>query len=949
MVIRNKFINSSNQLTTLGTIIFTIICLAFTAGSIYFIYCLFKNTKKETKGSLHSTKENFYDTVGYLEDRAGYIDDGYYNIIINNKLIGLTEGQNTRLTYEENVDRSDNINKMFFITKYNQKNRSNTDSKKYYYIIPLKRAGKIDINGETISLSSISYPAFNEDNSKRKSFIMSYDNSNSTYKLGAQVGSDIKYFSIQDIRTGIKLEPESTAKKQEVKLVPHTELHYHFYENGIYTMTTEDDQSPRLCRIERVLGKPNTYNILLHNKDQNSKRLSNNDIILDKDKFIGFRAIDNLEKNNNNNQFYIQPGQDTESSNITSFIVQRNDSGVPYSRRAIITKYSSPSGVTNGYYLISYKVGNTDYILTYQNNELIGNSVDNINNLDTIKNIINKSDGNDLFLIKNTTNNYHSIQIGNKELELDLNNNENGNYSLYFNKINNNIEHNLKIHKEHNNTFTFNYDIPNNEDDYSKIKSKTLYLHVYNNKLMAPSANDAITSDNSSTRLYLTFIATPETPETSETPETPETPETRESSNDIECVFYSRFLKRTNDKNLTILNSIDDTNNLYKESELRNLKIFNSCKTNNNVNYTPDFVSKNNETNGYLYKANLYESDYKKDIKGASIVDPTDIKTVETSTVYNCANECSDDELCKRFLFHKQNNSEAYLGDCKLIYSKDYSKVKTNNVPKQSEYTSYVKEMKALGAIPTEKQLPEPLPPVINNADESCAIRGSDLCEDKHYCILKGNNCLRKCEINDFNGTTKQLNLMDTDSRCIGSLHDYEIMFQEINRDFDINSPYNSITIKLRELNLINMTKRLHHPVLKYNNGFEVQFKCIGNNALDTDFEVPIEYKLENDNYKVDETQSKLILGDKIDEVNIQVPQEIVECSAKGYTLILKIKLTDIYDQSKVIDVLPLDKDNHIVYDVNNKINKQEYFNKISLGRSIHNVIDSKINAFHKI
>jgi len=936
MVIRNKFINSSNQLTTLGTIIFTIICLAFTAGSIYFIYCLFKKTKNESLSHKNRLKEDFQDS-NYLVDSSGYIDDGYYNIIINNKLIGLTEGQNTRLTYEENVDRSDNINKMFFITKYNQKNTDNTDSKKYYYIIPLKRAGKIDINGETISLSSISYPPFNKDNSKTKSFIMSYDNSNSTYKLGVQVDNNIKYFSIQDIRTGIKLEPESTDKKQEVKIVAHTELHYHFYENGIYKMNTEDGITDSLCRIERVLGKPNTYNILLHNKVNkvnNSEESSSNDIILDKDKFIGFRATDNLEKSNNSNQFYIQPGQDTESSEIISFIVQRNDSDDVYSRRANITKYSSRSGVTDGYYLISYKVGNTDYILTYQNNELIGNAVDNnINNLDTIKNIINKSDGNDLFLIENIENNYHSIQIGNKELGLDLNNNENGNYSLYFNKIDN-IENNLKIHKEHNNTFTFNYDIPNNEDDYSKIKSKTLYLQVHDNKLMSPNANDAVTSDNSSTRLYLTFIATPET---------------RQSSNDIECVFYSRFLKRKNDKSLTILNSIDNQMNLYKESELRDFDIFKSCNTNNNINYTPDFVSKNNETNGYLYKANLYESDYKKDIKGASIVDQTDIKTVETSTVYNCANECSDDELCKRFLFYKQNNSEAYLGDCKLIYSKDYSKVKTNNVPIQHEYTSYVKEMKALGAIPTEKQLPEPLPPVINNADESCAIRGSDLCEDKHYCILKGNNCLRKCEINDFNGTTKQLNLMDTDSRCIGSLHDYEIMFQEINRDFDINSPYNSITIKLRELNLINMTKRLHHPVLKYNNGFEVQFKCIGNNALDTDFEVPIEYKLENDNYKVDETQSKLILGDKIDEVNIQVPQEIVECSAKGYTLILKIKLTDIYDQSKVIDVLPLDKDNHIVYDVNNKINKQEYFNKISLGRSIHNVIDSKINAFHKI
>lgn len=935
MGIRNKFINSNNQLTSIGTIIFTIICLAFAAGSIYFIYCLFKGTKKETKGSLHSKKENFYNTVGYLDDLAGYIDDGYYNIIINNKLIGLTEGQNPRLTYEENINRSDNINKIFFITKYNQKNRSNEDNKKYYYIIPLKRAGKINIEGENISLSSISYPAFNEDNSKQKSFIMSYDNSTSTYKVGKIIENDIKYFSIQDVNTGIKLEPESKSKKQEVKLVPHTELHYHFYENGIYTISTEDDPNKKICRIERVLGKPNTYNILLHKSDQNSERLSNNLISLDKDKFIGYRAIDNLEKSNTSNQFYIQPGQDTESKNITSFIVQRNDSGIPYSRRANITKYSSLSGVTNGYYLISYKIGNTYYLLTYENNELFGNVVDNnINNLDTIKNIINKSEGNDLFLIKNTTNNYHSIQIGNKKLELDLNSNDNGNYSLFFNKIDNNIEHNLKIHKEHNSTYTFNYEIPNNEDEYSDVTSKTLYLNIYNNKLMAPSANDSITSDNSSTRLYLTFIAPPET---------------RVSNNDIECVFYSRFLKRTDDKNITILSSIDNQINLYKESELRDLNIFNSCNTNNNINYVPSFVYKNDKTNDYLYKENLYESDYEKELLGSSIEDPTDIKTFDNSTVYNCANECNNDTLCKRFLFHKQNKSEAYLGDCKLIYNKDLTKVKTNNNPALNQYTSYNKNVKVLAAIPTEKQLLEPIPPVINNKDNSCSIRGSNLCEDKHYCILKGNNCLRKCKINDLNGTTIQLDVMDADSRCIGSLHDYDIIFQEVNRDFDINSPYNSITIKIKEINLINITKRLHHPILKYNNGFEVQFKCIGNNAIDTDFEVPIEYKLENDNYKVDENQSKLILGDKIDEVNIQVPQEIVECSAKGYTLILKLKLTDIYDQSKIIDVLPLDKDNKIVYDVTNKINKQEYFNKISLGRSIHNIIDSKINAFHKI
>jgi len=933
MGIRNKIVNSNNQLTSKGTIIFTIIYLTIAGAVAYFIYWLFKKTKKETKESLNSKRlrENFNED-NYLDDLAGYkVNDGYYNLIINNKLIGLTDTQNPSITIEDGMNSSKNINKIFFITKYNQKNRDSNDGRKYYYIIPLKRAGKISIINDDITLSTKSYPSFNEANSKYESFIISFNNENATYKIEKKItGDEYKYFSIQDASSGITLEPLASDEKQEVKLTSQTELHYHFFDNGIYTISMEDGNI-MTCRIERILGKPNTYIILKHKK---GNRESSNEIVLDKDEFKGFRAIDNLEKTNNNNQYYIQPGQDTESSNVTSFIVQKNDSGEPYSRRASIKKFDKPSGLTNGYYLMSYKIGNTEYLLTHQDNQLFGIKLDNnINTNDEIKKIINKSMGNNIFLIKNVSHNYHSIQVGNKDLQLNLNNNGNGSYSLSFKQMNSEIDHNLKIHKEHNNSYTFNYDIPNIEDKESKSKSKSLYLYVSDNKLINPNANDTITSDNTSTRFHLTYIAPPDS---------------RSSSNEIECTFYSRFLKRIHNKNLITLTSIDDTNNLYKESEFRKLNIFNECNPGNNIKYTPEFVFKNDKSNDYLYKPDLYESDYRKDPKGSSIVDPTNIKTFN-NTVYECANECRTDDLCTRFLFHKQNNSEAYLGDCKLIYNKDITKLKSDDNPSNNKYTSYFKEMKALGAIPTEKQVVEELPSIINTPDESCSIRGSDLCEDKNYCILKGNNCLRKCEINDYNGTAKQLDIMDADNRCIGSLNDFDIMFQEINRDFNINSPSNSITIKLKELNLINITKALHHPVLKYNNGFEVQFKCIGNNALDTDFEIPIEYKLENDNYKVDEAQSKLILGDKIDEVNIQVPQEIVECSAKGYTLILKVKLTDIYDQSKIIDVLPLDKNNQIVYDVNNKINKQEYFNKISLGRSIHNVIDSKISAFHKI
>ena len=220
------------------------------------------------------------------------------------------------------------------------------------------------------------------------------------------------------------------------------------------------------------------------------------------------------------------------------------------------------------------------------------------------------------------------------------------------------------------------------------------------------------------------------------------------------------------------------------------------------------------------------------------------------------------------------------------------------------------------------------------------------MCEDKDYCYLKGNNCLRKCPINPLNGTSQSLDRMDTDLNCIGTLNDFDIIFQEIDRNFNVDNVSNSITVKLMDISLINITKRVHKPILNYHNGLMVKFVCIGNNARDTSFEMPINYSLSNEDYGVDDSNSKLILGKDIDQINIQVPEEVVQCSSRGYKLVLKIKLTDIYNYSKVIDVIPMDKENNIMYDVKSKINSQEFTNKMILGKSIYNAVQSSLDSF---
>jgi len=928
MVNRNPFVNNKNQLTTLGTIIFTIIFLVFAVGSGYLIYWLLKTTKQETKTLAHSKrlKEKFNDQGIYLEDSSQYFDDGYYNVKINDKLMGLTGTQNNQLRLLD-INSSDDEDNIFFITKLNNKN----SEKKLYYVIPLIRAGGIYVNtNNKIDLMNNSFPAFKEDESIENGIEIDH--------LGpiTRISKGENYLTKRANNDEIILAPldEQDEMAQTVEFIAkNTVSNYHHYENGLYTLITEDDKT-YIIRIEGVLGKLNTYNILELIKNSNDNNFGENRIVLDKDNFKGFLNSQEsfLDKQKESNQFFIQPGSISQGNKDIVFLVRRNTPSNPYSRRCRLIKYTNYSGLTNGYYFFSVKVGNNYKLLTHENNEIVINT--ETNNLSTDENLINlikNSMGNNIFLIKNTSENFHSIQVANEELEFNIENNDSGVYKLIIQK-NEGVINPLKINKEHNNSYTFNFDIPHPVNERSPNYRKTLYLQNIQNKLVAPSTSDTYYSNN--IQFYLHYIAPENTPKT-------------KPSQNVECAFYSRFLKLESN-NYTRIYSVNDSENLYKESEFRNLFI-KECNT--SEKYIPEFIEENNLTNFHSYKPHMYSDNFEKNPQFVTIENNQSIKNIENSTIYDCKNTCEMDNSCKTFLFEQQNNSEAYLGDCKIIDINNISKIKdyNNDLSTGKKYTAYNKINKVLGILPTEEQKVKIKDTVINKADESCSIRGSYICEDKEYCVLKGNNCLRKCALNSFNKTSKNLDFMDHDGRCVGSLNDFDILFQEINRDFDLNSITNSITIKLKDIKLINISKNIHHPILKYNNGFTVQFKCIGNNALDTDFELPIDYKLENDDYKVDNVQSRLILGDKVDEVNIQVPQEIVECSAKGYTLILKIKLTDIYDQSKIVDVLPLDKDNKIVYDVNNKINNQDYYNKIILGKSIYNVVDSKIDNFNKI
>lgn len=921
-------------------------------GIIGIIIYVIMRTYLKSKSSNIRLRENFNTDYQYLDNvNEVLFNDGYYNLSFNRNLLKVNSATNTLDTIK-GITQSNDLDTIFAVFLLNRTNSINIGNVKESkcIIIPLKTGINLGKEGSTgysiediLGVSTTHTPYYKDinfgDNDDR---IFTIEEINGRKYIYVKSGNDKLYLTGSSVSNKILLNEknENINENQELLFQKVEKIQYHEYDTGYYKLQLEStDTNDHIVRLERVMGELNTYNIVEYKFDT----LPNNQAIY----LNGVSNIELLQSNNNNNKnidnnkFIVQRNNE-ESINRENIddeikIVRNNSVKNYFSNGGKLVSYKEKVGLRNGYYFISYNVGTDYYLVTYQNNKLIGIKSDiPLKTQENAINIISKSLGDNIFLVKNLDGSQHSIQIANKELFLNLNNMGSGNYSLGFNDNSNEI---VRIFKEaySGDNYTMNYNVPNVDDNNSNNNGISMYINRNGDELSINRNN--LNTEDTSTRFTFHKIANDEI-------------NLNPSSNldTKECTFYSNFIKIKKSNNITVVYSVNDTNNNpYKENEFRDLNVLKKCNQNSNVSniYLPEYV----DQSGKYVKYD--ENKYQKDTSYETIEDrnASGIKIHSDKTIYQCLNECQTDLDCKKFLFSvkpEQNDSEAYLGDCVIIHNTGLSSLKPHQGGDVAKYAPYQKREEVISMIPSQmdKEPEQTVPDIINNRDESCTIRGPDMCEDKEYCYLKGQNCLRKCAINPLNGTSISLDRMDTDMNCIGTLNDFDIVFQEIDRNFEVDSISNSITVKLMDISLINITKRVHKPILNYNNGLMIKFVCIGNNARDTSFELPINYKLSNDDHRIDGSNEKLILGKDIDQINIQVPEEVVQCSKRGYKLVLKIKLTDIYNYSKVIDVIPMDKENNIMYDVKNKINNQEFNSKMIYGRSLFNAVQTSLDSF---
>lgn len=930
-----------------------------------------------------------------LDDITGILHPiGYYNLSLNQNLFRVDPSSNTLETVS-GLTQSNDLNTIFMLLLFNNNERDppigSTNNNRYsdYMVFPLKNSLYVGPQPEVNSIVSVNSATRNWNNfmhgmNMHPFRFIEINGRNYIRKNGS---NDI-YFTASSTSNKVMARQVSSLdnlnENQELLLQRVDNVIYHDFETGYYKFQINQDEIDQDgnrgfhvvhdIRLERVHGELNTYNIVEFDKSDPNYRLPNanyerqtrfevgQDIhinaINDGNQPNGPNMIlhaggNSTNKNDNNNKWIIH-----KTSDIEVYLTRKNDLQNYYSLGGYLVKYERKVGLIDpGYHFISYKVGTDTYLVTHQDNKLVGVRINgDINNI-TIPDLVKSSNGDNMFVIKSIVGSQHSIQVADKELFVNLNNNGSGDYSLGFsNDPNGDGVRTLNIYKETgDDNYTMNYMIPNQNDTNSPNNSINIYIKRNNDELSIDRNN--IDSMDSATRFSIHYINPSGVNVVND-------PLKDNWGNNVkkQYAFYNQFIQIENPSGIRTIHSINDTaRNPYQENELRSYYTIIKPLGNNTdtyipidnqdvqgvlsdrLPYSPDFVDGDGQ-----YKESEYQNQFSRD--GNEYRSSSGTPLPDKKTIYECKNECQTDPDCDKFLFeiggrpqvqvgNSNKRSEAYKGNCVLVNSSDVGGLSSGE-----DYSGFSKLQDVMTALPTQTEPVATVPPVINNKDESCTIRGPSICEDKDYCYLKGNNCLRKCPINPLNGTSQNLERMDTDLTCIGTLNDFDIVFQEIDRDFNTENVSNSITVKLMDINLINITKRVHKPILNYNNGLMVRFVCIGNNARDTDFELPINYSLSNSDYAVDESNSKLILGTGIDQINIQVPEEVVQCSSRGYKLVLKIKLTDIYNYSKVIDVIPMDTENNIMYDIESQINGQEFTSKMMLGRSIYNAVQSSLD-----
>ena len=337
------------------------------------------------------------------------LDDGYYNIVIDNdKTLSLDSGTrfSNNITVEQGISQSTNKNKIFFLMTLNH-DGSITETSTKYVLIPIEIGKTIGVN--TILINSkvrineplTFYSDMSSDSQLNNKILNINEVGNDNYLLEFEDSENEKLYLTFDSNTLVLKDRMSNQPQQEVKINKVDNIFYFRYETGYYQILYEDDlQNPRIVRLERVNGGDsiNSYNML--ELDNSSLPNLNNNIEINN---IDIKnKSDFNQKSDLRNSFFIQYSDSSQDTNYTDncFILNKDPNN--YLNKGIyLKKFDKKVGLRNGYYFMSYNVGMETYLLTYENNKIIGKKINDTLSSENVINLIKESNGNNIFLIKN--------------------------------------------------------------------------------------------------------------------------------------------------------------------------------------------------------------------------------------------------------------------------------------------------------------------------------------------------------------------------------------------------------------------------------------------------------------------------------------------------------------------------------------------------------------------
>lgn len=926
--------------------------LLFSISAILLIIVLYLVNKRFNKNinnllvnplvSLFSPRENFaigeienstYRPYGSSKIPSNISNYGFYNIVINNENL-LSTGDVGTSDIDVIPERNDDndISTIFFIVKIN--NISSKFEYKYYIIpisygLPLIKSPPeqnfLRINNEEITL--------NKDTVSTKPYVLDIRKEDDIHyikssSLALNLISDSNVVT-NETTNKLKFTKFIKSDSQKIKLNDKNNLNYYSYDNGYYRLSIEKDNFTKqfLVRVERVENETQTYHLLNIGelKDERYNDFTQKNSILSLNSELSSNG-DYKGKTSLNSKFIVQP----LTGNLDKCLITNKDVLNFYiNHTGRIKEVKGNIGLIDGYYLISYTLGSETYLLTFDNNQIKIVKTNKDLNTNEINEVINSSDGNNIFEVKNISKFYHTLKVIRNAKFLTVESKEKT-LEIKFNIKENSRGNGFAIFKEHNDDFTISVQMSEIKNDNSNIKIGGLlsYLHILGDSLETMNTE----KDSNSTKFNFHLIATLDN-------------KLYNITSSTTCTFRSRFDKiETN--NTEIFLPVDDENNLFKESQLKNKKLMEQCiSVNPNIKYNPTYLDKNGIFNKLDSKYDTQPNDFRT-IDSNKLSSGS--KLIKDVTAMNCRSECDINENCKEFL-HQLNRvgsnslNNRYNGNCILLDHTDVANTfKWNNGNNGIAYSSYskIENQESILSIPEEPITT--FPAVLISKDDSCK-HNINTCEDKNYCKKMGNKCLRKCNIDLATGISDGLSSSDIDMRCIGTLNDFNIRFSEVERNLGEEIIQKSVLIKATA-EFKNKSKLLHHPILKLQGGFKVMFRCLGDSAKSsTEFVEIIDYKYDHDNHQENEFR----ISNTGTNLNIPLPNTITQCVKQGNNFVLSVQIVDIHGITNVHPIAPIESNNEQQEKIRLAIQEGVFNEVINNFNSLNLKINQILNNFN--